>query len=67
MEYSINIIVLSCQHPRRCLTVSIPDLQIRGMIPHYFTPPSTNSYVLGTQENRLVETVLLSAQNICLG
>ena len=27
---------------------------------------STKTYVVGTQKNRLTETVLLSTQNICL-
>ena len=34
--------------------------------PDYFSYFSTKTYVVGTQKNRLKETVLLSAQNICL-
>ena len=29
--------------------------------------PSVLTYVLGAQKNRLIETVLLSTQNICFG
>ena len=32
----------------------------------FFTYFSTETYVVGTQKNRLNETVLLSTQNICL-
>ena len=32
-----------------------------------FSYPSVLSYVLGAQKNRLIETVLLSTQNICFG
>ena len=31
----------------------------------YFSYFSTKTYVVGTQKNRLNETVLLSTQNIC--
>ena len=33
---------------------------------NYFSYFSTKTYVVGTQKNRLNETVLLSTQNICL-
>ena len=32
-----------------------------------FSYPSVLTYVLGAQKNRLIETVLLSTQNICFG
>ena len=32
---------------------------------NYFSHFSTKTYVVGTQKNRLNETVLLSTQNIC--
>ena len=32
-----------------------------------FSYPSIFTYVLGAQKNRLIETVLLSTNNICLG
>ena len=32
---------------------------------NYFSYSSTETYVVGTQKNRLNETVLLSTQNIC--
>ena len=32
-----------------------------------FSYPSVLAYVLGAQKNRLIETVLLSAHNICFG
>ena len=34
--------------------------------PYYFSYFSTKTYVVGTQRNRLNETVLLSTQNTCL-
>ena len=42
------------------------DLQIRVCIGIYFLYFSSKTYVVGTQKNRLNETVLLSTQNICL-
>ena len=33
---------------------------------NYFSYFSTKTYVVGTQKNRLIETVLLSTQNIML-
>ena len=30
-----------------------------------FSHPSVITYILGAQKNRLIETVLLSTQNIC--
>ena len=41
-------------------------LQIRMHNENYFPYFSTKTYVVGTQKNRLNETVLLSTQNICL-
>ena len=32
-----------------------------------FSEPSVLTYVLGAQKNRLIETVLLSTNNICFG
>ena len=32
-----------------------------------FSYPSVSLFVLGAQENRLIETVLLSTHNICFG
>ena len=46
----------------RCL----PDLQIRvctGKLFSYFSP---ETYVVGTQKNRLNETGFLNTQNVCL-
>ena len=43
-----------------------PDLELRVCIKKYFPYYSTKTYVVGTQKNRLNETVLLSTQNIKL-
>ena len=36
------------------------------MVKNYFSYFSSETYVVGTQKNRLNETVLLNTQNICL-
>ena len=41
-------------------------LQIRVRTGKLFSYFSTKTYVVGTQKNRLNETVLLSTQNTCL-
>ena len=41
-----------------------PDKSVYWKI--YFSYFSTKTYVVGTQKNRLNETVLLSTQNTCL-
>ena len=41
-----------------------PDKSVQ--LKNYFSYFSTKTYVVGTQKNRLNETVLLSTQNICL-
>ena len=41
-------------------------LKLRERTKNQFSYFSTKSYVVGTQKNRLNETVLLSTQNICL-
>ena len=41
-------------------------LQIREGIGKLFSSFLTQTYVVGTQKNRLNETVLLSTQNTCL-
>ena len=39
---------------------------VKSMYPkNYFSHFSTKTYVVGTQKNRLNETVLLNTQNIC--
>ena len=43
-----------------------PGLQIRVRTGKSFSYFSTKTYVVGTQKNRLNETVLLSTQNTCL-
>ena len=40
-------------------------LQIRVCIGKLFSLSSSKTYVVGTQKNRLNETVLLSTQNTC--
>ena len=45
---------------------TVPGPQIRVHDIKYFFYFSTHSYVVGTQTNRLTETVLLSTQNTCL-
>ena len=40
--------------------------QIRVRTGKYFSYFSTKTYVVGTQKNRLNETILLSTQNTCL-
>ena len=42
-----------------------PGLKLRVRIEKYFSCFSNKTYVVGTQKNRLNETVLLSTQNIC--
>ena len=44
----------------------ITGLQIRVCTGNYFLYFSSKTYVVGTQKNRLNETVLLSTQNTCL-
>ena len=44
------------------LCVKPPDKRV---IKNYFSYFSTKTYVVGTQKNRLNETVLLSTQNKC--
>ena len=46
--------------------INKPGLQIRLRNLNYFSYFSTKTYDVGTQKNRLNETVLLSTQNICL-
>ena len=41
------------------------SLKYTGIIKIYFSYFSTKPYVVGTQKDRLNETVLLSTQNIC--
>ena len=48
------------------LKVVRPGLQIRVGTGKLFSYFSTKTYVVGTQKNRLNETVLLSTQNTCL-
>ena len=45
--------------------VIVASLQIRGCDQKYFSYISTETYVVGTQKNRLSEMVLLSTLNIC--
>ena len=61
---------LHCRQPRReisCETAQIrsPD-RVCCVIENDFSYYSTKIYVVGTQKNRLIETVLLSTLNICL-
>ena len=52
------------EHLKFVCQITGPQLRVRtGKIIYYF---STKTYVLGTQKNRLIETVLLSTQNTCL-
>ena len=44
------------------LMIAWPKLFIDGLVPVAF---SNKTYVVGTQKNRLNETVLSSTQNIC--
>ena len=46
--------------------VRLTGPQIRERNEKYFSYFSTKTYVVGTQKNRLNETVLLSTQNTCL-
>ena len=41
------------------------DVYYRTLVKSAFSYFSTKTYVVGTQKNRLNETVLLSTQNIC--
>ena len=44
-----------------------PPLKLQvAIFENYFSYFSTKTYVVGTQKNRLNETVLLSTQNTCL-
>ena len=45
------------QHNQAFSKVCVPKI--------YFSYFSTKTYVVGTQKNRLNETILLSTQNIC--
>ena len=47
-------------------SLEVSGLQIRVHIGNYFLNFSSETYVVGTQKNRLNETVLLSTQNTCL-
>ena len=48
---------------KKMLTLSGLKLRVRTI--KYFSYFKTKTYVVGTQKNRLNETVLLSTQNIC--
>ena len=50
------------RHNNRITTHKIPQLTV---IENCFSYFSTKTYVVGTQKNRLDETVLLSTQNTC--
>ena len=49
-----------------CMNANSKGLQISGHNQKYFFHSSTETYVVGTQKNRLSETVLLSTHNTCL-
>ena len=62
----LNLKVLPTAKSRWChISDHLPDLQLRVRTPKIFSYFSTETYVVGTQKNRLNETVLLSTQNIC--
>ena len=46
--------------------VRTSGFQIKSVIANYFSYFSTKTYVVGTQKNRLNETVILSTDNTCL-
>ena len=46
--------------------IILAGLQLRERTGKLFSNFSTKTYVVGTQKNRLDETVLLSTQNTCL-
>ena len=47
------------------LSISKSGLQIKCVLENHISYFSTKTYVVGTQKNRLNETVLLGTQNIC--
>ena len=47
------------------LSISKSGFQIRVCTRNYIPHFSTKTYVMGTQKNRLNETVLLGTHNIC--
>ena len=52
----------------QCVLIRVSSssgLQIRVRTGKLFSHFSTKTYVVGTQKNRLIETVLLSTQNTC--
>ena len=51
-----------------CMSALISPVNtvFRSLTENYFSYFSTKTYVVGTQKNRLNETVLMSTQNKCL-
>ena len=43
------------------------DQELEGIKLLIFSYPSIETFVLGAQKDRLIETVLLSTHNICFG
>ena len=60
-RYHINITMSHNYQKSPCIRTLVKSAQQKKTI-FYF---STKTYVVGTQKNRLNETVLLSTQNIC--
>ena len=70
-EYTSNNYPNSCMcnldqhfHPFPIRLHNLSDLQCA--IKNYFSHFSTKTYVVGTQKNCLIETILLSTKNTCL-
>ena len=57
-----NLLIRLCAYAGR----SVPGPQINVATENNFSYFSTKTYVVGTQKNRLNETVLLSTQNTYL-
>ena len=62
-EHSLHMLKLM---DKKIITIKLPKIMF--ILENYFLNFSSKTYVVGTQKNRLnetVETVLLSTQNIC--
>ena len=63
MQHKVKMSQLHCTSTIADLETGLP---IRVLLENCFLYFSSKTYVVGTQKNRLNETVLLSTQNTCL-
>ena len=64
MNKAIQPYKCTCSYKRTLNTLTGPQIRVRNW--KSFSYFSTKTYVVGTQKNRLNETVLLRTQNTCL-